>query len=102
MARLMPCTLVTDAEFKLSSVFVGNTYEVGLGHSVNDAGVVVNYIRPLMLLYFIIVLHTSYASYRRNCVLIRIIFFLLSGWPGLRIDSLQVSPKFGWAKSEFS
>lgn len=46
---LMPCTLVTDAEFKFSSV-VGNIYEVGVAHSVNDSCVVVNYVRPLMLL----------------------------------------------------
>ena len=72
--RLMPCTLLTDAELKLSSVFVGNIHEVGVAHSVIDAVVVVNYMLPLMLL-----LNYCFAQIicylKEEIVFIRIFFF---------------------------
>jgi hypothetical protein len=96
----MPCTLLTDAEFKLSSVFVGNIY-VGVAHSVNDAGVVVNYMLPLMLLlnycFAQIICHLK----EEIVCLLGFFFFLLSGCTGLRIYSLQITPKLAGQNQSF-
>lgn len=80
--------------------FFGNIYEVGLAHSVNDVGSVVNYILPLMLL-----LHYCFARIichlKEEIVCLLGFFFLLSGCPGLRIDSLQVTPKLAGQNQSF-